>query len=191
MSIKIRTQEWKRNETKPLMRENNQRNYNVETNNTHGTSRTETCNCPSCSFEPRSLKNTTQSYSYSNSFEEESERVERKEKERYERRLIREHLRQKSRDEPYEYCLESFEYAGRNLADTDETDGGITVSDWSEPEPNDDNEEDEIFVGYFEDSEVLQEEDEQFQMIQDLYNQLEFIATWDKQIKSQHTFHFA
>ena len=34
------------------------------------------------------------------------------------------------------------------------------MSDWSEPEPNDDNEEDEIFVGYFEDSEALQEEDE-------------------------------
>ena len=64
------------------------------------------------------------------------------------------------KDQSYEYCLESFKYAGRNLADTDETDGGITVSDWSEPEPNDDNEEDEIFVGYFEDSEALQEEDE-------------------------------
>ena len=34
------------------------------------------------------------------------------------------------------------------------------MSDWSEQEPNDDNEEDEIFVGYFEDSEALQEEDE-------------------------------
>ena len=75
-------------------------------------------------------------------------------------RLIREHLRQKSKDQSYEYCLESFEYAGQNLADTDETDGGITVSDWSEPEPDNDNEEDEIFVGYFEDSEALQEEDE-------------------------------
>ena len=69
-------------------------------------------------------------------------------------------MRQKSKDQSYEYCLESFEYAGQNLADTDETDGGITVSDWSEPEPNDDNEEDEIFVGYFEDSEALQEEEE-------------------------------
>ena len=53
----------------------------------------------------------------------------------------------------------TFEYAGRNLTDTDETDGGITVSDWSEPEPNDDNEEDEIFVGYFEDSEAPQEDE--------------------------------
>ena len=33
------------------------------------------------------------------------------------------------------------------------------MSDWSEPEPNDDNEEDEIFVGYFEDSEALQEDE--------------------------------
>ena len=55
--------------------------------------------------------------------------------------------------------MESFEYAGRSLAETYETDGGITVSDWSEPEPNDDNEEDEIFVGYFEDSEALQEDE--------------------------------
>ena len=53
--------------------------------------------------------------------------------------------------------MESFEYAGQNLAETDETDGGITVSDWSEPEPNDDDKEDEIFVGYFEDGEALQE----------------------------------
>ena len=88
-----------------------------------------------------------------------SERVERKKKERYERRLIREHLKRKSEDKPYEYCLESFEYAGRNLADTDETDGGITVSDWSEPEPNGDYEKDEIFVGYFDDSEALQEDE--------------------------------
>ena len=34
------------------------------------------------------------------------------------------------------------------------------MSDWSEPGPNEDNEEDEIFVGYFEDSEALQQEDE-------------------------------
>ena len=95
------------------------------------------------------FKHTTQSYSYSNSSGDESERIERKEKkryERYERKLIREHLRQKSEDQSYEYCLESFEYAGRNLADTNETDGGITVSVWSEPEPSEDNEEDEIFV---------------------------------------------
>ena len=108
----------------------------------------------------RALKLPTKSYSYSNSSEDESERIERKERERYERKLIRGHLRQKSKDQSYEYCLESFEYSGQNLADTDETDGGITLSDWSEPEPNDDNEEDEIFVGYFEDSEALQEEDE-------------------------------
>ena len=46
------------------------------------------------------------------------------------------------------------------MADTDGTDGGITVSDGSEPEPNDENDEDEIFLGYFEDSEALQQEDE-------------------------------
>ena len=34
----------------------------------------------------------------------------------------------------------------------------ITVSDWSKP--NYENEEDEIFVGYFEDTEELQEVDE-------------------------------
>ena len=107
----------------------------------------------------RPFKDNTQSFSYTNSSKDESERLERKEKERYERRLIREHLRQKSKDQSYEYCLESFEYAGQNLADTDETDGWITVSDWSEPEPNEDNEEDEIFVGYFEDSKALQEEE--------------------------------
>ena len=106
---------------------------------------------------PGSFKNPTQSYSYSS--EDESERAEQKEKERYERRLIQEHLRQKSRDKPYEYCLESFEYTERNLADTDETDGGIIVSDWSEPEPSDDNEEDEIFLWYFDDSEALQEDE--------------------------------
>ena len=92
-----------------------QRNHNVETNFTRGTSRSETYNCPShttmCS---RAVKHTTQSYSYSNSSKDETERIERKEKERYERRLIREHLRQKSKDQSYEYCLESFEYAGQN-----------------------------------------------------------------------------
>ena len=106
-------------------------------------------------------KHNTKSYSYSNSSEDETERIERKERERYERKLIREHLKQKSKDQSYEYCLESFEYAGQNLADTDETDGGITVSDWSEPEPDEGNEEDEIFVGYFEDSEALQEEEDE------------------------------
>ena len=121
--------------------------------------KSETYNCPSHTC-IRPSKDTTQSYSYYSSSESESERIERKEKERYERKLIREHLRQKSKDQSYEYCLESFEYAGHNLADTDETDGGITLSDWSEPEPNDDNGEDEIFVGYFEDSEALQEEEE-------------------------------
>ena len=45
------------------------------------------------------------------------------------------------------------------MADTDETDGGITISDWCKPEPNDDNEGDEIFVGYFKDSETLQEDE--------------------------------
>ena len=37
----------------------------------------------------------------------------------------------------------------------DETDGGITVSDWSEPDQNEGNEDDEyeIFVGYFEEDE--------------------------------------
>ena len=60
----------------------------------------------------------------------------------------------------------------RNLADTDETNGGITVSDKSEPESNDDNEEDEIFVGYFEDNEALQE-DEPTKMIHDSYIQPE------------------
>ena len=114
------------------MDESSQGGHKAETNFTHGMSRTETINCPSRSFEPCSFKNTTQSYSYSS--EDEFERVERHEKEWYERRLIREHLRQKSRDEPHEYCLGSFEYVGRNLADTDETDGWITVSYWSEPE---------------------------------------------------------
>ena len=146
-------------EVKSVMHESSRRNYKAETNFTRGTSRSETINCPPGSFEHRLLKNTTQSYSYSYSSEDESERVERKEKERYERRLIREHLRQKSRDKPYEYCLESFKYTGRNLAETDETDKGITVSDWSEPEPNDGYEEDEIFVGYFEDSEALQDDE--------------------------------
>ena len=120
-------------------------------------SRAETIDCPSLSSEHCSCKNTTQSYSYSS--EDEFEQVERKEKERYERRLVRKHLKQKSKDKPYEYCLESSEYAGRNLADTDETDGGIIVSDWSEPEPSDDNEEDEIFLWYFDDSEALQEDE--------------------------------
>lgn len=90
---------------------------------------------------------------------------------------------------PYEYCLESFEYAGRNLADTDETDGGITVSDWAKSEPNENNEEDEMFVGYFKDSEAPQEDKEQTQNDPRivLYNQLEFIVTWDKLIRSRHT----
>ena len=98
----------------------------------------------------RPLKDNTQSYYYSS--EDEFERVERKEKKRYKRKLIREHLRRESKDKPYEYCLESFEYTGQNLAYTDETDGGITVSDWREPDTNEDNEsdKDEIFVGYFE-----------------------------------------
>ena len=147
-------------ETKSLMHENSQKNHNTESKYTRGTSRSGTCNCPSSTSCSGTLKYTTKSYSYSNSSEDESERTERKEKERYERKLIREHLRQKSKDQSPEYCLESFEYAGHNLADTDETDGGITLSDWSEPEPNDDNEEDEIFVGYFEDSEALQEDNE-------------------------------
>ena len=177
-------------ETKSLMYENNQKNHNVESNFTRGTSRSETCNGPlgttSCECN-RAFKHTTKSYSYTNSSEDESERIERRERERYERRLIREHLKQKSKDQSYEYCLESFEYAGQNLSDTDETDGGITVSDWSEPEPNEDNEEDEIFVGYFEDGEALQEEDnEPNTNVQDLHNRLEFTTTWDKQIKSQH-----
>ena len=71
-------------------RENNQRNLKAETSFTHGMSRAETSNCLSCSPEPCSAKNTTQSYSYSS--EDKFERIERKEKERYERRLIREHL---------------------------------------------------------------------------------------------------
>ena len=144
---------------KSLWNESKQGKYKAETNLTRGTSRTETCNYPSCSFEPRPFKDPTQSYYYSS--EDKFERVERKEKERYERKLIREHLKQKSKDKPYEYCLESFEYAGQNLADTDETDGRITVSDWSEPDPDEGsgNEEDEIFT------------------ILDSHKQLGFIAT--------------
>ena len=42
------------------------------------------------------------------------------------------------------------------------------MSDWSEPEPNDDNEEDEIFVVYFEDSEAIQEYDETINSAEDL-----------------------
>ena len=148
------------------MHENNQMNY--ESNFTRGTSRSETCNCPSCSTGPHALKHNTKSFSYSNSSEDESERIERKEKERIKQKLIREHLRQKSKDQSYEYCLESLEHAGQNLADTEETDGEIIVSDWSEPEPNDDNGEDEIFVGYFEDSEALQEYDETVNSAEDL-----------------------
>ena len=74
-------------ETKPLEHENNQRNHTVESNFTRGTSRSETCNCPSYTSCNRAFKHTTQSYSYSNSSEDESERIERKEKELYERRL--------------------------------------------------------------------------------------------------------
>ena len=55
-------------ETKALMHENNQRNHKVESNFTRGTSRSETCNCPSCTSCNRAFKHTTQSYSYSNSF---------------------------------------------------------------------------------------------------------------------------
>ena len=106
---------------KSLMHKNNQRNHGAETILTHGMSRTETIDRPSRSSEHCSFKNNTQSYSYS--FEYEFERVERKERERYEHRLIREHLRQKLKDKPYKYCLKSFVHAGRNLADTDETDG--------------------------------------------------------------------
>ena len=68
-------------ETKSLMHENNQRNHKVESNSTRGTSRSETCNCPSCTSCSRAFKHTTQSYSYSNSSEDESERIERKERE--------------------------------------------------------------------------------------------------------------
>ena len=144
---------------KSVRNESSQGKHRNGRNLTHGMSRTETFNRPALLSEPCPLKDTTQSYCYSS--EDEFERVERKEKERYERRLVREHLRQKSRDELYEYRLESFEYAGRNLVDTDETDGGITVSDWSEPDLNEghENDEDEIFVGYFEDSEALQEDE--------------------------------
>ena len=175
-----------RTETESLMQENSQRNRNVEPNFTRGTSRCETYNCPShttACFRP--FKDTTKSYSYSTSSEDESERIERKEKERYERKLIREHLKQKSKDQSYEYCLDSFEYAGQNLADTDETEGGITLSDWSEPEPEEGDEENEIFVGYFEDSEALQKMTSHIQMIQDLRSQSEFTATWDSQIESR------
>ena len=123
--------------------------------------------------------------------EDDSERIERKEKERYEQRLIREHLRQKSKDQSYEYCLESFEYAGRNLADTDETDGGITISDWSEPEPKDDNEENEIFVGYFKDSEALQQEDEPTSNDPRLTQPIRVYRNLGQTNQIQHTFRFA
>ena len=71
---------------KSLRNESNQGKKGTETNLTHGMSRSETCNCPSRSFEPGSFKNHTQSYSYSS--EDEFERAEQKEKERYERKLI-------------------------------------------------------------------------------------------------------
>ena len=166
-------------ETKSLMHENNQSNHKVEPNLTCGTSRSETYNCPShTTMCNRAFKHTTKSYSYTNSSEDESERIERKERERYERRLIREHLRQKSKDQSYEYCLESFKYAGQNLADTDDTDGGITLSDWSEPEPNDDNEEDEIFVDI---SKIAKhsknKKANKTRTIQGFHNQLEFTTT--------------
>ena len=68
-------------ETMSLMHENDQKNHNVESNFTRETSRSETCNFPSCSTGPRAFKYTTKSYSYSNSSEDESERIERKERE--------------------------------------------------------------------------------------------------------------
>ena len=83
-------------EIKSLRNENSQRDHRVKTRSAHEVSRTETINCPLRSYEHCLFKNNTQSYSYSS--EDEFERVERKEKERYERRLIREHLKQKSRD---------------------------------------------------------------------------------------------
>ena len=81
-------------EMKSVVHENSQMNYKAETNFTRGTSRSETINCPSSSFEHGSFKNPIQSYSNCYSSEDDFERAERKEKERYERRLIREHLRQ-------------------------------------------------------------------------------------------------
>ena len=81
--------------TRSLMPENNQRNHNAGTNFARGTSRSETYNCPShTTMCNRAFKHTTQSYSYHTSSEDESELIERKERERYERKLI--HLRQKS-----------------------------------------------------------------------------------------------
>ena len=67
-----------------LMHENNRWNHKAETNSTRGTSRSETINCPSRFSKLGSFKNPTQSYYYFNSSENESERVERKEKERFE-----------------------------------------------------------------------------------------------------------
>ena len=81
-----------------LWNESNQGRHRVEMNLTHGMSRTETYNRPSLSQEPFPFKDTTQSYYYSS--KDEFERLERKEKERYERKLIREHLRQKAKDKP-------------------------------------------------------------------------------------------
>ena len=68
-------------ETEPQMYRNNQKSRDIELGYTRETSRSETCNCPSCTtLCSRVFKHATKSYSYSNSSEDEPERIERKER---------------------------------------------------------------------------------------------------------------